>query len=135
MSFTQAIQSAFANFFTLSGRAPRSEYWYFILFCLLGSLALGVIDGVVFGASLGLAPLSLIFSLVTLVPSIAVAFRRIHDVDKSGWWLLIGLVPFVGWLVLLYFFVQKGTDGDNRFGADPLGGSAPSSDFGISPAE
>ncbi len=58
--------------------------------------------------------------LAVIIPTIAVGIRRLHDIDKSGWWLLIGLVPFVGGLILIYFFVQKGTTGPNQFGEDPL---------------
>lgn len=136
MSFTQAVGSAFANFFTLSGRAARSEYWYFFLFSFLGSFALGLVDGLIFGASMnGLAPISTIFSLLVVIPGIALGFRRLHDIDKSGWWLLLNFVPVIGWLVLLYFLVKKGTDGGNSYGPDPLGSGAPSRDFGVSPAE
>jgi uncharacterized membrane protein YhaH (DUF805 family) len=63
--------------------------------------------------------LSSIFSLAVLVPSIAVSVRRLHDIDRTGWWVLIGLVPLVGWIVLLVFHVQDGTPGPNRFGPDP----------------
>lgn len=135
MSFMQAVKSAFANFFTLTGRAPRSEYWYFVLFCILGSFALGLVDGIVFGAALGLAPLSTAFALLTFIPSIALAFRRLHDLDKSGWWLLLSFVPVIGWLVLLYFMIKRGTVGPNSFGPDPLAAEAEVAAYDIAPAE
>ncbi|MDJ1006542.1 MAG: DUF805 domain-containing protein [Paracoccaceae bacterium] len=135
MSFMGAVQSAFANFFTLSGRASRSEYWYFFLFCFVGSFLLGLVDGIVFGTSMnGLAPISTIFSLLVVIPGIALGFRRLHDIDKSGWWLLLNFVPVIGWLVLIYFLVKKGTEGANSYGLDPLGGGA-TAGFGATPAE
>lgn len=133
MSFTQAIQSAFEKYFTISGRASRSEYWYFVLFCLIGAFVFGMIDGAIFGSALLLAPISTIFSLVTFVPSVALGFRRLHDTNRSAWWLLLSLVPVIGWVVLLVFYIQKGTDGENTYGADPLGGADAS--FAATPAE
>lgn len=133
MSFTQAIQSAFANYFSISGRACRSEYWYFVLFCFVGAFVLGLIDAVVFGNTLQVSPLSTIFSLITFVPSVALSFRRLHDTGRSGWWLLLSFVPVLGWIALLYFHTQKGTDGTNAYGADPLGGI--SADLAATPAE
>ncbi|MDT7577550.1 MAG: hypothetical protein QOH17_3883, partial [Pseudonocardiales bacterium] len=73
--------------------------------------------GVAFSASLGL--LGGLYSLAVLLPSLAVGVRRLHDTDRSGWWLLIGLIPIIGGIVLLVFFVLEGTRGPNRFGADP----------------
>lgn len=74
---------------------------------------------------------SSIFSLATFIPGIAISFRRLHDLDKSGWWLLLMLVPLVGWVVLIYWNCTRGTDGANRFGNDPLD---PSNDDMIAPA-
>jgi len=124
MTFVDAIKSAFQNYVTFSGRAQRSAYWWWALFIFLGNLAAGFIDATLFGGgpdSTG-GPLGLVFALATFLPSLAVAGRRLHDRDMSAWWLLLGLIPLIGFLVLLFFFVQKGTDGPNRFGPDPLGG-------------
>jgi uncharacterized membrane protein YhaH (DUF805 family) len=68
--------------------------------------------------------LSLIWSLAVLLPGIAVAVRRMHDLDKSGWWVLIGLIPIIGWIIFIIWACTKGTDGSNRFGPDPLAGRA-----------
>ncbi|MEV1144744.1 DUF805 domain-containing protein [Micromonospora sp. NPDC049799] len=122
MSFIDAIKSVLTQYVGFKGRARRSEYWWFALFSFLVSLVAGFLDGVL-GMSLGeggsLGVLGLIVSLALLLPTLAVAVRRLHDTDKSGWWLLIGLVPLVGGIVLLVFFVKDGTPGTNRFGDDP----------------
>lgn len=118
MDFITAIKTGFTKFAGFQGRAIRSEYWYFILFVMLGSAVLALIDAVV-----GTGVLSLIFTLVTLIPTIAVSVRRLHDTDRSGWWYLLFLVPLVGAVVLLIWFCARGTNGANRFGEDPLGGA------------
>jgi uncharacterized membrane protein YhaH (DUF805 family) len=114
-----------------SGRARRTEYWMFTLFNLIISVVLGVVDralgfgsftgsasgGVGFSASLGL--LGGLYALAVLLPSLGVAVRRLHDTDRSGWWLLIALIPLIGGIVLLVFFVLEGTRGPNRHGPDP----------------
>lgn len=105
-----------------SGRSRRKEFWLFELFLLVVSIVLGIIEGTVgintmVGGIYG--PLTTLFALGTIVPSIAVSIRRLHDTDRSGWWLLLAFVPLVGFLVLLFFFVSDGTKGPNRFGADP----------------
>lgn len=111
MNFIQAIQSGFQNYVTFQGRGSRSAYWYWTLFALLAQLiaqwALG-------------ETISLLVSLVLFLPSLAVSVRRLHDIDKSGWWFLIWFVPIVGWLVMIYWACCKGTEGANRFGPDPL---------------
>lgn len=120
MGFGDAIRSGFRNYITFSGRAARSEFWFWQLFVLLLSFAAGAVDGIAFGATSGL--FGLVTSLVTFLPGIAVSVRRLHDRDMSGWWLLLCFIPLLGWAVLLFFFVTKGTEGANRFGPDPLGG-------------
>lgn len=119
MTFGSAVKTCFSKFATFEGRAARSEYWFFTLFLILASTVVAILD-----AATGLGVLSAIFTLVTLVPSIAVSVRRLHDTDRSGWWYLLLLVPLVGFVVLLIWFCTKGTTGSNRFGDDPLGGSA-----------
>lgn len=118
MEFQEAVRSVFQKYATISGRAPRSEYWWWFLFVFLSNAVLGAVDGVLFGR--GTQFLAGLFSLAVFLPSICVAGRRLHDRDMSAWWLLLWLIPFVGWLVLLYFYVQPGTPGPNRFGPDPL---------------
>ena len=102
-----------------AGRARRMEYWMFFLFNLIISIVLTCIDVFV-----GTAVLGMIYSLAVLIPSLAVAVRRLHDTDRSGWWILIGLVPVIGFIVLLVFMVMDGTPGSNRFGDNPKEGMA-----------
>ena len=108
------------------GRARRKEYWFFILFNLIASVVLTAIDFMtgLLDAELGIGLLSGLYSLAVLVPSLAVTVRRLHDTDRSGWWLLIGLVPLLGAIVLLVFMLLDGTPGDNQHGANPKGAAA-----------
>lgn len=127
MSFTDAIRTCLSKYVDFSGRAARSEYWWWVLFVVLGSFVFGFIDGAIFGAAPDGRPISILgglWSLALLLPSIAVGVRRLHDRDMVGWWLLLAFIPIVGSLILIFFFVQRGTDGTNRFGPDPLAGVA-----------
>lgn len=116
-----------------NGRSCRKEYWMFYLFVILIYVALIIFGGLIgagassagnssamgiFGGIFGI--LLMIFVLGILIPSVAVGVRRLHDIDKSGWFYLIALIPF-GSIVLLVWFCQRGTEGPNRFGDDPLG--------------
>ncbi|MCT2539904.1 DUF805 domain-containing protein [Sedimentimonas flavescens] len=128
MDFKSAVRTCLSKYATFSGRAARSEYWYFVLFIFLCQIALGILDNIIFGTGHmtrgpGMwayedrgGPLGGIFSLAMLLPMLAAAVRRLHDIDKSGWWLLAALIPLFGWLVLLYFYVQPSQPGANRFG-------------------
>lgn len=114
-----------------SGRARRSEYWLFTLFIILVEIAYFILVSAIGGGTSGnmnpigmvLSGLYFLFVLGILIPSLAVSFRRLHDTDRSAWWLLIALLPFVGGLVLLVFTVLPGTNGPNKFGPDPKGSS------------
>ncbi len=122
MSFQDAVRSCFQKYVVISGRAPRSEYWWWVLFVILANVVMGMLDGAIFGFGAGgpsiLGP---VFGLATLLPSICVSGRRLHDRDMSAWWLLLMLLPIVGPLVLLFIYVLPGTHDANRFGPDPLG--------------
>ena len=110
-----------------SGRSRRMEYWYFVLFNIIVSIVLGAIDGLLLGtldSGMGVGLLSGIYSLAVLIPTLAVTVRRLHDIDRSGWWILIGLVPLLGAIVLLVFALLEGTPGDNQYGPNPKGGTA-----------
>src|ERR1700687_3879694 len=122
MNFTQAIASGFQNYVNFSGRAPRSEYWFWTLFSVLASIAATLIDLVLF-ASMNFSRLSTIVSLGLLLPALAVSVRRLHDLDRTGWWLLL-VLTVIGDILLLVWFCMRGTIGPNRFGPDPLGGVA-----------
>jgi uncharacterized membrane protein YhaH (DUF805 family) len=122
MNFTQAISSGFQNYVNFTGRAARSEYWFWTLFTVLVSIAAGLIDLALF-RSFDFSPLSTIVSLGTLLPSLAVGVRRLHDLDRTGWWLLL-VITVIGAIVLLVWFCMRGTAAPNRFGPDPLAGTA-----------
>ncbi|HSK90309.1 MAG TPA: DUF805 domain-containing protein [Euzebyales bacterium] len=102
------------NYVGFAGRARRKEYWYFVLFNVLISLALTAVDAV-----LQTGVLAGLYSLAVFLPSLAVSVRRLHDTDRSGWWLLVGLIPVVGVVVLLVFTLTDSTMGDNRYGPSP----------------
>lgn len=107
MTFTESIRTCFTKYANFNGRAVRSEYWWFVLFSVLVSSALHLIN-----------PSDLlggIFSLAILLPSLAVAARRLHDTNRSGWFLLLNLIPIIGWIILLVWYVQKGTEGFNQY--------------------
>lgn len=112
MSFTEAVSSVFSKYATFSGRARRSEFWWFALFNLIASVVAGFIDNAVLGISL----LGAIYGLATILPGLAVGCRRLHDIGRSGWWLLIGLIPLVGWIILIVWYVKEGTPGENEYG-------------------
>jgi uncharacterized membrane protein YhaH (DUF805 family) len=111
MNMIEAVKAVFSKYATFEGRARRSEYWWFFLFSMIIAIVLNLIRPGVLGG---------IWSLVTLLPSLAVGARRLHDIDRTGWWLLIGFIPLIGWIVLIVFFATRGQPGANRFGADPL---------------
>jgi uncharacterized membrane protein YhaH (DUF805 family) len=118
MNFAEAIQSGFRNYVGFSGRAARSEFWFWVLFAVLVSIATQVLDGIVFGQQFGL--LSGIAALAMFLPGLAVSVRRLHDRDKSGWFILLYFIPVVGAIILLIWYCLPGTVGPNRFGPDPL---------------
>jgi len=123
MNFGEAVGSSLRNYATFSGRARRSEFWYFILFNLLVNLVAGVLDAAFFDTDIA-APeqfgaFSLIAFLVLLLPGLAVSVRRLHDTGRSGWALLLALIPLVGIIILIVFYATRGEDGPNRFGPDP----------------
>lgn len=104
-----------------SGRARRKEYWYFFLFNFIVEFVLSFIDGFTgtFSKSIGMGLLGGIYTLAVLLPGIAVSVRRLHDTNRSGWWLLIALIPIIGAIVLLVFMVQGSQKGENRYGPNP----------------
>lgn len=104
------------KYYTFSGRASRSEFWYFSL----GNVVIWLIAALICDGIFWIAYLALI------LPNIAVSIRRLHDTNRSGWWYLIAFLPLIGPFILLYFYVCKGTDGNNRFGEDPMAITLPS---------
>ena len=126
MSFGKAVSSCLAKFFTFAGRAPRSEYWFFYLFFVLCAIAGAVLDAVIGTATYDEAGeydggiLVVVAVLGLFIPQLSVSIRRLHDIDRSGWWWWISLIPIVGGLVLLVWACMRGTEGNNRFGPNPL---------------
>ena len=117
MDWYLAVLKKYATF---TGRARRKEYWYFVLFSLIISVVLAVLDvmlGTHYGRTGGL--LGNIYGLAVLLPSLAVSARRLHDTDRSGWWLLIVLIPLIGAIVLLVFMCQDSKPGTNPYGPNP----------------
>lgn len=104
MTFSESIGTCFSKYAVFNGRASRSEYWWWALFTFLASLASGIAS----------ETLSALFSLAILLPSLAVGARRLHDTDRSGWFLLLWFVPIVGWIILLVWAAQEGKE-PNRF--------------------
>ncbi|MFP3977479.1 DUF805 domain-containing protein [Marinobacter sp. KMM 10035] len=104
-----------------NGRARRAEYWWFVLFNIIISLALGAIDGVTgtFSPEAGLGLLGGLYTLAVLLPSLAVTVRRLHDTGRSGWWFLMVFVPLIGAIVLLVFMVLDSKPGQNQYGPNP----------------
>jgi uncharacterized membrane protein YhaH (DUF805 family) len=119
MNFAQAIASGFRNYVTFSGRASRSEFWYWVLFTIIGSIATAILDRAVFADS-DYSPLNAIFGLVCLLPGLAVSVRRLHDIGRTGWWLLIGLTG-IGLIVLIVWYCQKSDPAANAYGPPPAG--------------
>ncbi|UXI00140.1 DUF805 domain-containing protein [Photobacterium sp. TY1-4] len=109
------------NYAVFRGRARRQEYWYFFLFNLLISLTLTGVDKLIGSPASGegAGMLASIYSLAVLLPSIAVGVRRLHDIGRQGWWMLLALIPLIGTIVLVYFFVQDSQPGANEYGLNP----------------
>lgn len=112
MSIGQAVTSVLKNYAVFRGRAPRSEFWWYYLVYVVVALIVLFIDNAI-GAN---GILFAIYALALLLPTLAVQIRRLHDTDRAGWWWFIGLIPFVGGIVLLVFFCLASTPGDNRYG-------------------
>jgi uncharacterized membrane protein YhaH (DUF805 family) len=121
MQFQDAIRSGFRNYVGFSGRAPRSEFWYWQLFVVLVAVAASILDSGFLPES-DVGPISAVTSLALLLPGIAMAIRRLHDIDRTGWWVLLALT-LIGAILLIVWACFKGTNGSNRFGPDPLAGA------------
>ena len=112
---------ALKKYTVFTGRARRMEYWFFVLFNILISAALSVVDYFTgtYSADYHTGLLGGLYSLGVLLPAIAVTVRRLHDTGRSGWWILIALVPVIGGIVLLIFMVLDSQPGDNKYGPSP----------------
>jgi uncharacterized membrane protein YhaH (DUF805 family) len=117
-SFSEAVGRGFAQAFDFRSRAARSEYWFWVLFVFLLSLAAQLADALVYGQGTG--PFYPAVALALLIPGLAYGVRRFHDLGRSGWWVLLVLVPLVGPVITAIWFLFRGEAGTNRFGPDPL---------------
>ena len=132
MTFMQSISTCFSKYVVFSGRARRSEYWWFVLFGLIVSIVATRIDTSLFGSGFAFQTdgsvrlrahssgvFGPILSLILFLPSVSVMVRRLHDLDKSGWWWFINFVPLIGWIIFIVWMASEGTQGPNRFGNPP----------------
>lgn len=108
------------EYFNVDGRARRTEYWMYLLVYLGVLIVAGILD-----AALGVGLIGALVALAHLIPSITVGVRRLHDIDRSGWWLLVALVPLIGWIIAIYWAVKEGDAGSNRYGANPKAEALP----------
>ncbi len=119
MGFGAAVSSGLSKYASFSGRARRSEFWWFYLFTFVV-----IIAGVVLDAVLGTSGIFYGVTVLALIlPNIAIAVRRLHDIDKSGWSYLLYFIPLAGFIIMIVFSCKEGTRGPNRYGADPKGGA------------
>lgn len=114
MRLGEAVRVCLLEYAVVRGRARRSEYWWFALFNVLVGIAAALVD-----MALSTSVVETVVALALTVPSITVGVRRLHDIDRSGWWTLLVLVPVVGWIVLLVWASQDGTPFDNSYGPSP----------------
>jgi uncharacterized membrane protein YhaH (DUF805 family) len=117
MKFDQAIKRLFSNYATFSGRARRSEFWFAQLFLTLATVSATILDSVLFGVSMdSFGVLYSLFVLGTLIPALAVTWRRLHDMGKSGGFFFIALIPLVGWILIIVWLVTDSQPKANQYG-------------------
>lgn len=125
MNFPTAVATVFRRYAVFSGRSGRPEFWWFFLFSVVVSIATDALDSTLFsslvsnpdsGFGVGDGPLTAIFFVITIVPSLAVSARRFHDTGRSGWWTLVWLIPVVGWIAAIYLCAQAGQPTTNEYG-------------------
>ncbi len=120
MNFGEAINSGFRNYFSFRGRSSRSAFWWWQLFVVICAAGLSVVDAELFGSTNDAGPLNSVFNLIVLIPSLALSVRRLHDTDRSGWWMFIIFIPLAGIIALIVWWCQRTQLGPNRFGAMPV---------------
>ena len=107
------------HYVDFSGRAQRMEYWMFVLINFIIMIGLTIVDLLI-----GLGFLAPLYALAVFLPTLAVGVRRLHDTNRAGWWLLIGLIPAIGVIILIIFFIQDSQPGPNEYGPNPKGAAA-----------
>jgi len=122
MEWYTGVLKKYAEF---TGRARRQEYWMFVLINALIGAGIGIVESILgLARDTGGGPISGLYGLFVLVPGLAVAVRRLHDTGRSGWWLLLGLIPFFGWIALIVFLATDGQPQPNEYGPSPKYGAA-----------
>jgi uncharacterized membrane protein YhaH (DUF805 family) len=119
VTFSEAVRYGFDNYANFSGRSSRRAFWWWFLFGVLVGIAANIIDAI-FGSY---PVFSGIAGLALLLPDLAFGVRRLHDTNRTGWWLLIALIPIIGFIVLLIFYLEQGDEGENEYGPPPAEGS------------
>ena len=117
MDIQQAVKTVLANYVNFDGRSGRGEFWWWVVAYIVGSIVVGIV-GTILGISMLLSNL---YSLGLFLPSLAVSVRRFHDIGKTGWWVLISIIPIIGWIAAIYFWAQPSQAGANDYGAGPQG--------------
>jgi Predicted membrane protein len=120
MNFSTAVSTCFSKYATFSGRAPRAEYWWWVLFGLICNVVFGIADTMIFGLDNG-ALLAPVVSVILALPGLAVTVRRLHDITRSGWWVFIVFIPLIGAIMLILWLIREGDAGENEFGPNPYG--------------
>ncbi len=111
--FTDAVTN---HYFDFNGRTRRTAFWYFVLVYVIIAIVLGIIQTILHFTT---PILTSLLALALLLPNLGIAARRLHDTDRSGWWLLLWLIPLVGWIILIVWYCLPGTTGSNQYGPDP----------------
>ncbi|MCI6987951.1 MAG: DUF805 domain-containing protein [Campylobacter sp.] len=111
MTFTQSVSSCFKKYFTFSGRANKSEFWYFVIFFVIGEIVFTLLE---------IRAFYIVWTLLTIIPLVTVTIRRLHDTDKGALWILVWFIPIVGWLFMLYLLLGESDPGFNRYGEQPF---------------
>ncbi len=127
MDFMTAVRTCLSKYVDFTGRARRSEFWYFVLFNLIVQVVASILDnaaGTDFDSANG-GVISTLATLGMLLPSIAVSARRLHDIGKSGWWQLMGIIPILGWVLVIIWYATNTKPGANQYGPDPTNDVSP----------
>ena len=135
MTFAESVSSCFFNYATIKGRAPRSEFWFFALYSVSSTVTALILDGLLhtyFGPDGWFGLFYWTVSIMNFLPAISVSIRRLHDTDHSGWWYLVLAIPLLGFIVL-FWFLRRGSAGENRFGPDALAADASTGSFEKTP--
>lgn len=119
VSFSQAVRMAFDSYCRFQGRSSRSEYWWWVLFVAILSFCIGIIEGILGFSMTAVQTTSGILSLVLFLPGLGLSVRRLHDIGKSGWWILLGFIPVVGAIILIIWFARNSEMTENRYAPVP----------------